>query len=94
MATSQFLTERDQLHALLLERSVRFGDFILASGKRSSYYIDARLTTMSGQGQVLLGRVGLQLLDDHGWNAQAIGGLTLGGAGTAQCAPERHAQAE
>ena len=78
MATSQFLTERDQLHALLLERSVRFGDFILASGKRSSYYIDARLTTMSGQGQVLLGRVGLQLLDDHGWNAQAIGGLTLG----------------
>jgi orotate phosphoribosyltransferase len=59
VATSQYLTERDQLHALLLERSVRFGDFILASGKRSSYYVDARLTTMSGQGQVLLGRVGL-----------------------------------
>lgn len=78
MATSEFLTQRDQLHALLLERSVRFGDFILASGKRSSYYIDARLTTMSGQGQVLLGRIGLQLLDHHGWNAQALGGLTLG----------------
>ncbi len=78
MATTRFLTERDQLHALLLERSVRFGDFILASGKRSSYYIDARLTTMSGQGQVLLGRVGLQLLDDQGWNAESLGGLTLG----------------
>jgi orotate phosphoribosyltransferase len=78
LATSQFLTQRDELHALLLERSVRFGDFILASGKRSSYYVDARLTTMSGQGQVLLGRVGLQLLDDRGWNPQAIGGLTLG----------------
>jgi orotate phosphoribosyltransferase len=70
--------ERDQLRALLLERSVRFGDFILASGKRSSYYIDARLTTMSGQGQVLLGRVGLKLLDELGWEPDALGGLTLG----------------
>jgi orotate phosphoribosyltransferase len=78
VATSQFLTEKDRLHALLLERSVRFGDFILASGKRSSYYIDARLTTMSGQGQLLIGRIGLQLLDDNQWSAQALGGLTLG----------------
>ncbi len=78
MATSQHLTARDELQALLLDRSVRFGDFILASGKRSSYYIDARLTTMSGQGQVLLGRVGLQLIDEQGWNPEALGGLTLG----------------
>lgn len=77
MATGH-LTEKDQLHALLLERSVRFGDFILASGRRSAYYIDARLTTMSGLGQVLLGRVGLRVLDDNGWNPQALGGLTLG----------------
>lgn len=69
---------RAELRALLLDRSVRFGDFILASGQRSSYYIDARPTTMSGQGQVLLGRVGLRLLDEQAWHPQAIGGLTLG----------------
>lgn len=78
MDGSGSLVERDQLRALLLERSVRFGEFILASGKRSSYYIDARLTTMSGQGQALIGRVGLQLLDELGWQPDALGGLTLG----------------
>ena len=43
-----------QLHALLVEKSVKKGDFVLASGRRSSYYVDARLTTMSGYGQVLM----------------------------------------
>ena len=78
MDGSGSVVERDQLRALLLERSVRFGEFILASGKRSSYYIDARLTTMSGKGQALIGRVGLRLLDDLRWQPEALGGLTLG----------------
>jgi len=67
-----------QLHALLLERSVKRGDFVLASGKRSSYYIDARLTTMSGRGQVLIGRLGLAAIDEAGWQPSSVGGLTLG----------------
>ena len=74
----QIRNVRDDLKALLLERSVRFGDFTLASGKKSSYYIDARLTTMSGRGQMLLGRLGTAVLEEKGWNPQAIGGLTLG----------------
>ncbi|MGQ0815692.1 MAG: orotate phosphoribosyltransferase [Gemmatimonadota bacterium] len=67
-----------QLHLLLRERSVERGDFILASGKRSSYYVDARLTTMSGRGQLLIGRLGLALIDEAAWKADAVGGLTLG----------------
>lgn len=67
-----------RLHELLLERSVKRGDFVLASGKRSSYYIDARLTTMSGLGQVLIGRLGLAAIDEAGWQPAAVGGLTLG----------------
>jgi len=67
-----------QLHELLLERSVKRGDFVLASGKRSNYYIDARLTTMSGAGQLLIGRLGLLALDDAGWHPSSVGGLTLG----------------
>ncbi len=78
MEGSQTLRERDELRALLLQRSVKFGDFTLASGKKSSYYIDARLTTMSGQGQMLIGRIGLRLLDEMGWQVGALGGLTLG----------------
>jgi len=53
------VSDADQLRRLLLERSVRRGDFVLASGQRSSYYIDCRLTTMSAEGQVLIGRLGL-----------------------------------
>lgn len=72
------MSGRDQLRSLLLERSVRFGDFTLASGKKSSYYVDARLTTMSGLGQMLLGRIGLETIEAAGWQPDAVGGLTLG----------------
>ncbi len=69
---------REQLRALIVERSVRRGDFVLSSGKRSSYYIDARLTTMSGAGQKLIGQLGLDLLDLAAWTVRSVGGLTLG----------------
>ena len=48
------MSDADQLRRLLLERSVRRGDFVLSSGQRSSYYIDCRLSTMSAEGQVLM----------------------------------------
>ncbi|MFI5209202.1 MAG: orotate phosphoribosyltransferase [Gemmatimonadales bacterium] len=66
------------LDRLLLARSVKRGDFVLASGRRSSFYIDARLTTMSAEGLVLIGRLGLAAIRQAGWAAGAIGGLTMG----------------
>lgn len=70
--------DRAALREVLRTRSVRTGDFVLASGARSSYYIDARLTTMSGRGQLLIGRLGMAELDARGWRPAAVGGLTLG----------------
>ena len=67
-----------RLEELLLARSVRRGSFVLASGERSSYYIDCRLTTMSAEGLALVGREGLAAIRAAGWEATAIGGLTLG----------------
>lgn len=67
-----------RLEALLLARSVRHGDFVLASGQRSSFYIDCRLTTMSAEGMVLIGREGLRAIRTAGWTASAVGGLALG----------------
>jgi len=72
------VTDVAALERLLLERSVRRGDFVLASGARSSYYIDCRLTTMSAAGMVLIGRLGLEAIRAAGWPADAIGGLTMG----------------
>ncbi|HJQ19759.1 MAG TPA: orotate phosphoribosyltransferase [Gemmatimonadaceae bacterium] len=72
------MTDHDQLVRLLAERSARRGNFTLASGRQSTLYIDARLTTMSPEGQLLVGRVGLQAIRQAGWDAVAVGGLTLG----------------
>ncbi len=71
-------SDRNDLAELLRRSSVRTGDFVLASGRRSQFYVDARRTTMSGRGQLLIGRVGLAMLDDTGWSCDAVGGLTLG----------------
>lgn len=70
--------DRTRLAELLRTNSVRTGDFVLASGRRSSYYVDARRTTMSGLGQLLIGSVGLAALAEAGWQPDAVGGLTLG----------------
>lgn len=67
-----------RLRCLLLERSVRRGDFVLASGQRSPYYIDCRLTTMSAEGQGLIGQLGWRAVVDAGWRPRAVGGLTMG----------------
>ena len=72
------MNEREQLAALLRERSIRRGDFQLASGQRSPYYIDARTSTMSAEGQRLIGRLGLAAIREAGWAPHAVGGLTLG----------------
>ncbi len=57
---------------------MRHGDFLLASGQRSSYYIDCRPTTMSAEGMVLIGRLGLAAIRGAGWRPRAVGGLTMG----------------
>ena len=70
--------DRAALISLLKQRSVRTGDFTLASGAHSSWYIDCRLTTMSGAGQRLIGPLGLAAILDADWHPSAIGGLTMG----------------
>lgn len=70
--------DRAALIALLIQRSVQSGDFVLASGARSSWYIDCRLTTMSAPGQVLVGTLGFEALQQAGWRPDGIGGLTMG----------------
>ena len=72
------MSDRARLLALLLERSFRTGDFVLASGARSSYYIDCRTTTTHAEGQALVGRLGLALLADAGLRPSSVGGLTMG----------------
>jgi orotate phosphoribosyltransferase len=66
------------LVTLLHKKSIRFGDFTLASGAHSTWYIDCRLTTMSAAGQALVGALALARMRGAGWQPDAVGGLTMG----------------
>jgi orotate phosphoribosyltransferase len=72
------VTPRDRLLDLLRTRSLRTGEFVLSSGRTSTYYIDCRLTTMHAEGFALVGALGLEAIRALGWTAESIGGLTLG----------------
>ncbi|MEM7417428.1 MAG: orotate phosphoribosyltransferase [Gemmatimonadota bacterium] len=72
------MTPREELKALLIERSVQIGDFTLASGAKSDFYIDARRTTMSARGQRLIGEVAYEAIVESGLRPTHVGGLTMG----------------
>ncbi len=68
--------DRDHLRRMLLERSMRFGEFVLSSGVTSNYYIDVRKTSLHPQGLQWISRLFWELLEPEG--ITAIGGLTMG----------------
>jgi orotate phosphoribosyltransferase len=69
---------RQQLLNLLSRISFRLGQFKLSSGGTSDYYIDCRTTTLHAEGGRLTGHAVLELLAEHGIEAEAVGGLTMG----------------
>jgi orotate phosphoribosyltransferase len=64
----------------LLKHAVRRGDFVLKSGKRSGWFIDAKQTTCRPDGLLLVADALLAALPD---DVTAIGGLTMGADGVA-----------
>jgi orotate phosphoribosyltransferase len=67
-----------QLLSLLARTSFRLGQFKLSSGGVSDYYVDCRTTTLHAEGGRLTGEAILDLLNENGIQAEAVGGLTLG----------------
>jgi orotate phosphoribosyltransferase len=59
----------------LLRHSVRRGEFVLKSGKRSGWFIDAKQTTCRPEGMLLVADALLAVLPD---DISALGGLTMG----------------
>lgn len=59
----------------LLENALKFGDFTLASGKKSKYYINCKKVTLDARGSYLSGLSLLRLIP---LTCEAVGGLTLG----------------
>ena len=69
---------RQELLEILAHKSFCLGEFQLSSGDTSDYYIDCRVTTLDARGAQLVGEVFLDQIREQGWEADAIGGLTMG----------------
>jgi orotate phosphoribosyltransferase len=65
-----------QLGTLLRRRAVLRGDFVLTSGQRSEFYLDARIVTLSSEGAWLVGQAFADCLDGH--EVDAVAGLAIG----------------
>jgi orotate phosphoribosyltransferase len=65
-----------RLHRIILDKSLKFGDFVLTSGGRSTYLFQLRQTTMHPEGAALIGEV---VVDFMRRNAlKCVGGPELG----------------
>jgi orotate phosphoribosyltransferase len=78
---SNVLAEKRQLHALLLKHSVRFGEFTLVSGQKSTFYFDGKPVGLTGMGHKLIGTLFFDAMTslERVSPFDACGGVALGG---------------
>jgi orotate phosphoribosyltransferase len=67
---------RDELIRNIATHALKKGEFTLASGQKSNYYINGKLSTLDARGAYLVARTFLAMIADD--VPDAIGGLTLG----------------
>lgn len=67
---------KTELFDLIRQLSFRKGQFTLASGKQANYYIDCRMTTLSGRGAYLIGRLFYDMIAPL--HVDAVGGMSMG----------------
>jgi orotate phosphoribosyltransferase len=75
MSASLPPSEFEELRRHLLDHSVRRGDFVLKSGKKSNWFIDSKQTVGRPEAMVLVAEGVLSVMPD---DVDAIGGLTMG----------------
>ena len=67
---------KQRLAHLLLDKSYKEGNFILASGKKSEYYFDCRQTALHPEGAWLIGSLFFEMIKNL--PIVGVGGMTLG----------------
>lgn len=67
---------KGRLKKILLDKAVKSGDFTLASGRKSTYYINGKMATLDSEGLYLTAEIMLDMMADT--DCDAVGGPTLG----------------
>ena len=70
--------DRTVLLNILKTLSYEEGDFTLVSGKKSTFYIDAKETTLNPEGMYLVGKMMYKMTREIP-DIQAVGGVSIGG---------------
>ena len=70
--------EKKRLLKILKNLSYEEGDFTLVSGKKSTFYIDCKETTLNPEGMYLVGHLMYNAVRQIP-GAQAVGGVSIGG---------------
>ena len=76
LTAEEVLELKRRLARLLVEKSYREGDFVLASGRRSDYYFDCRVTALHAEGSWLIGTLFNHMLSEM--DIKGVGGMTMG----------------
>ena len=66
------------LKSMIREKSLKFGDFTLASGKKAKFYLDCRQVTLDSVGARLIGEGILDLLRRAPVLPHGVGGMSIG----------------
>ncbi len=74
-STADLTTLRHKLLDLFSQLAYQEGDFVLASGQSSSYYVNNTQVTLHPQGALAVGKILFPILP---MDTQAVAGLTLG----------------
>jgi orotate phosphoribosyltransferase len=69
---------REELLKILQEKSVLRGEFILASGAKSNFYIDGKRTTFDPDGAYHVGHLLMDEIEKLPEKIDAVGGMSIG----------------
>jgi orotate phosphoribosyltransferase len=78
MPQDLFQNRRDRLLELLRELSYQERDVVLASGRRSNFYVDCRQTVLTAEGHFLVGSLFSHIIATKAPEALAVGGISVG----------------
>jgi orotate phosphoribosyltransferase len=78
LSTSAIQNHKNRLAQLLIEKSIFKGDFVLASGQKSNYYLDTRLTTLSAEGVTLISYLIWAIIQPVRAEIQGVAGPSIG----------------
>lgn len=92
-ASDSSTPDRDRLHAIIREKSFRYGtEITLASGKRSNFYFNMKPTMMDPEGASLIARLMLARIIAR--SADYVGGVAVGSVPLVACITMASAAAE